>query len=112
MLSHLRSARLTRALVALAAVLCVTTSVGLHAEPGDLAAPHHAAGLHPAGHESIAPAHSCLLCLLYGSVLLASASTAPAATLLALANAPRPLSVRTGSVPFDAHEGRAPPRLG
>ncbi len=93
----------------LAAALSVCASVGLHKEPAGAFRDHATPGLHPPAGAVSSTSHTCLLCLLYGSVSLASAVALPRATLAARFAPPcRTLLVDTLSAALP-YQGRAPP---
>lgn len=112
MLGHLRSARPVRATLVLAAALGVGGSLGLHAEPGlargERAATTAAAEAY-ATTGTVSAAHTCLLCLLFGSVSPSCGSS------VAQGNLPCVPGVVTGqpnpevSPPDPDRGGRAPP---
>lgn len=114
MLGRLRSARQVQVAIFLAAALGVGGSLGLHGEPGParggLAASTAATEVQ-ATTGTVSAAHTCLLCLLYGSVSPSCGSSVAQANL---PRVPRLLSGQTipeVSPPDPDRGGRAPPSL-
>jgi len=111
MLLKLRTARLAHLALALACLLAVTGSVGLHPEPEGASdgLVSGAGGMWKATQPPPGPTHGCLACLAHRSVPLARLSGVvlqPGACIGTLS--PLPVQHRTAFAP-SLHEGRAPP---
>jgi hypothetical protein len=110
MFSTLRTARLGQLAFALACVLAITGSVGLHPEPTGFSPEENRSGAawnSPQAPDR--PTHSCLACLAHRTVSLPrlfGVVLAPGATV---ASAARPRSPLPASLAATPHEGRAPP---
>ena len=111
MLWKLRAARLAHLALAVACLLAVTGSVGLHPEPDGVSdrVVSSASGTFKTPQPPPGPSHGCLACLAHRSVPLARLSGVvlqPGACIGPLVPLPQPH--RTTFEPA-LHEGRAPP---
>ncbi|HTD51607.1 MAG TPA: hypothetical protein VK780_01160 [Thermoanaerobaculia bacterium] len=110
MFRTLRIARFVQVALAVACVLAVTGSVGLHPEPGGASAAdasHGSAWKRPQPPDG--PSHGCLACLAYRSIPLARLFgfvLQPGACAVSATPSPTPPVLAVASAP---HEGRAPP---
>jgi predicted acyltransferase len=114
MLGHLRSARPVRATLVLAAALGVGGSLGLHAEPGPARAglTRTSTAVATSAAKEVPPgAHTCLLCLLWGSVLSSGGLSVAPGTLLRVPGTVTGRSMPEMALLTPDRGGRAPPAL-
>ncbi|MFI5166514.1 MAG: hypothetical protein ACHQQS_07845 [Thermoanaerobaculales bacterium] len=111
MLGLTRSRIAVRAALMLGAVLTVTGSVGLHAEPaGDAFGPAQAGANVQSGPGAIhAAPHTCLVCLLHLSTSLAPASGLASVSMPSLGALVPAASRLVGTAARNPHASRAPP---
>jgi len=110
MLRRLRLALPVRTALCLAALLSVTGSIGLHAEPGSAQGPRAVAAIGaatPVRAGSIT--HTCLICVLYGSVFPSSGSSVVQGIAPALLGPATGQESHAESPVAPCHDGRAPP---
>jgi hypothetical protein len=112
MLRRLRLAPAVRTVLCLAALLSVTGSLGLHAEPGSGQGPRAVAAIAAAGPvRAGSVTHICLICVLHGSVFPSAGSCVvqgPAPGLLGPATGRQS---QNESPVARCHDGRAPPTV-
>jgi hypothetical protein len=112
MLCRLRLGLPVRTTLCLAALLSLTGSFGLHAEPGSAQGPRSLAAV---GTATAAGAgsytHCCLLCTLYGSVFLSSGSSVVQGLVPALLGPTIGQESHAESPVAPYHDGRAPPAV-
>jgi hypothetical protein len=112
MLCRLRLAAAVRTILCLAALLSVTGSLGLHAEPGSAQRPRAVAAVASAGPtRSGSIAHICLICVLHGSVFPSSGSCVVHGPAPGLRGPATGRESHTESPVAPCHDGRAPPTV-
>ncbi|OFV83437.1 MAG: hypothetical protein A2Y78_10295 [Acidobacteria bacterium RBG_13_68_16] len=112
MLRRLRLVLPVRTALCLAALLSVTGSIGLHAEPSSAQGPHSLAAFGaaaPARARSFT--HTCLICTLCGSVFPSSASFVVQGTVPSVSGLFIGQETRAESPVAPCHDGRAPPTV-
>jgi hypothetical protein len=112
MLRQLRLALPVRMALWLAAMLSVTGSVGLHAEPGSAQGPRSLAAFGAATSARAGSfTHTCLICSLYGSVFPSSGSSVVQGIAPSLLGPATGQESHTESPVAPCHDGRAPPAV-
>ncbi len=108
MLYALRKARIAELLLALAALLTVSGSLGLHPEPSVVGSPSEHPGWEVSSKSTAVP-HDCPICLVHRPLSL---SDPFGVVLKPLSNVPTLLCVAVSAPqrpPASPHAGRAPP---
>jgi len=112
MLRRLRLALPVRTALCLAALLSVTGSIGLHAEPGSARGPRAVAAFGAATPvQAGSITHTCLICVLYGSVFPSTGSSVAQGIVPNLSGLPTGQETRAESPVAPCHDGRAPPAV-